>query len=78
MSGGNGASEPRMMPHIPFEILQQIALYLPDISTARNLALSCKALRDCGEAGCWSVLDLTSGWDRESPFTRIREMKTLC
>lgn len=53
------------MPHVPLEILEQIAENISDLPTARAMSLSCKVLRDCGEAANWSELDLTSGYDRE-------------
>ena len=51
----------RQLPHIPLEILQQIAGHI-DRSSAFALTLTCKSLRDAGETKLWKELDITSGW----------------
>ena len=58
------ALSPRPLPHIPHEVLAEIAEYL-DLPSAQNLSRSCKSLRDAGEMRVWRLVDITSGWDGE-------------
>lgn len=52
------------LPHIPVEILRQIATHL-DVPSALALAQTCKTLRDAGETKVWETVNVTSGFDRE-------------
>ncbi|KAI9632169.1 uncharacterized protein MKK02DRAFT_30699 [Dioszegia hungarica] len=54
----------RDLPHIPLEVLLQIAAHL-DVPSALNLSRTCKGLRDAGECKVWEMVDVTSGWDPE-------------
>ncbi|KAI9633820.1 uncharacterized protein MKK02DRAFT_38481 [Dioszegia hungarica] len=64
------AGATRQMPYLPREVQAQISPHL-DLSSARCLARTCKALRDVGEAKVWETLDLTSGYDSDEYATSI-------
>ena len=52
--------EPKVLSHIPIEILRTISDHL-DLNSAFQLSLTCRALRDAGESRIWSAIDLFQG-----------------
>lgn len=70
--GNGGVESTRGLPHIPLEILQQIACHL-DRKSAFALTLTCKGLRDAGETKLYETVHLDHdyenlhGTSRDSP-----------
>ena len=56
-SGDNAVAVTKTLPHIPLEVLQQIATHL-DRKSAFALTLTCKGLRDAGETKLYETVHL--------------------
>lgn len=56
-SGDSAVARLKTLPHIPLEVLQQIATHL-DRKSAFALALTCKGLRDAGETKLYETVHL--------------------